>query len=512
MVVTLKKKTQRNKKTLKKVSKDVLKNTKKDKKEGIIKNILKNSRKHIDKFYQYLTNSVKNESEHFSLYESIYELGSLNKKRILKIINFIDKYSVDNFSKTCPERLLGTSTNCYNDKKNIFEYFNLIQQIQNYFKKIKDEFSKFNDNIKKFNDKIISLNNAKIKINDLERIKKYLFLVSSIYLHEKELFNGQTLEKMLIKNKQPKIKITSDNFHNLGHRNLFLINPCYKNMHQEYNTFRSSFGVATPLFLVLKKNRELIITVQGTWRYMDFLSDFNGKSILFSKIFEKKKIPHNFKSLGDCYVHEQLAKNAFKIYELILNILPSKKIKNIDKISICGHSMGGTISTLLGLLIYFYLLSKRLKISLKIYTFNTSSTVNNDASTQKIRNIILKNNKSKKNTKFQIKNIFYRQDPAKLFNLYSLSVFISILLSTKLKKNAENYKFFLDKIKDNPKMKFQNELLEPFYVNKNKSGIITDNWTFLNKNEYIEGDLPFLFSFYVEDHHTSNLYSVSNNP
>ena len=64
--------------------------------------------------------------------------------------------------------------------------------------------------------------------------------------------------------------------------------------------------------------------------------------------------------------------------------------------------------------------------------------------------------------------------------------------------------YFLDKIKDNPKMKFQNELLEPFYVNKNKNGVITDNWTFFNKNEYIEGDLPFLFSFIVENHSTSN--------
>jgi len=396
------------------------------------------------------------------------------------------------------------------DKNNIKNMFQEIYQIKNkytFFKEIVQNFSKFNDNIRRYNDSIIMIINSNdLKTNTMKRFQIYLYLVSSIYQNDRLLFKGHTLEQMLVNHKQPKIKMTPNNFHKLYYSRLFLINPCYESMHIHHHSFRSSFGIATPLFLIFQRDKELIITIQGTWRYVDVLSNLNGKSILFSQIFENKKVPNSFKFLGNCHVHNQLAKNAFKIYELILDILPSKKIRNIEKISICGHSMGGAISSILGLLIYFNILSKKIKIDLKVITFNTASSFNSDSATEKIREIIRKKNKSPKDLTFQIKNIFYRQDSACLFNQYSFSIFLSILFSTKIKKTAENFKYCLDRLKHYPNLKFNNEFMEPFYVYKDKNDVITDNYTFINPKEYIRGNLPFLFSINIDDHSCSNFF------
>ena len=100
--------------------------------------------------------------------------------------------------------------------------------------------------------------------------------------------------------------------------------------------------------------------------------------------------------------------------------------------------------------------------------------------------------------------MFYRQDSVCLFNQYSFSIFLSILFSTKIKKTAENFKYYLDRLKNYPHLKFNNELMEPFYVNKDEKGIITDYYTFINPNEYFRGGLPLLFSFYTDDHSTRN--------
>ena len=472
--------------------------TKKTKK-NFFKNILSLTKKKIKKITLTVNNFLEDEMEHFAIFKSIFELGTYSQNRVNKIITLLDSNDSDINKIQNPVLKLDK-----NNKKNIFLQIYQIKNKYTLFKKIVHNFSKFNDSIRRYNDSIIMINSNNIETKSLRRFQIYLYLVSSIYQSDKLLFKGHTLEQMLVNHKQPKIKMTADNFHKLYYSRLFLINPCYESMHLHHHSFRSSFGITTPLFLIFQRDRELIITIQGTWRIIDVLSNLNGKSILFSKIFENKKVPASFKFLRDCHVHNQLAKNAFKIYELILHILPTKRIRNIDKISICGHSMGGSISSILGLLIYFNILSKKIKLELKVITFNTASSFNNDSATEKIREIIRKNNKSPKELTFQIKNVFYRQDSVCLFNQYSFSIFLSILFSTKIKKTAENFKYYLDRLKNSPDLKFNNELMEPFYVNKDQNGVITDYYTFFNPKEYIIGSLPFLLSFYTDDHTTSN--------
>lgn len=484
MISTLKKKKKYTKKT----------------KKNFFKNILSLTKKKIKKITLTVNNFLEDEMEYFAIFKSIFELGTYSQNRVNKIITLLDSNDSDINKIQNPVLKLDK-----NNKKNIFLQIYQIKNKYTLFKKIVHNFSKFNNNIRRYNESIIMMiNSNKIKKNRMRRFQTYLYLVSSIYENDKLLFKGHTLEQMLANHKQPKIKMTADNFHKLYYSRLFLINPCYESMHLHHHSFRSSFGITTPLFLIFQRDRELIITIQGTWRYVDVLSNLNGKSILFSKIFEDKKVPASFKFLRNCHVHNQLAKNAFKIYELILHILPTKRIRNIDKISICGHSMGGSISSILGLLIYFNILSKKIKLELKVITFNTASSFNNDSATEKIREIIRKNNKSPKELTFKINNIFYKQDSACLFNIYSFSIFLSILFSTKIKKTAENYKYYLDKLKHSPHLKFINELMEPFYVNKDENGVIIDFYTFINPNEYIRGNLPFLFSFYTDEHSSNN--------
>ena len=473
--------------------------TKKTKK-NFFKNILSLTKKKIKKITLTVNSLFEDEMEHFGIFKSIFELGTYSQNRVNKIITLLDNNNLDINQIQNPVMLSDKK----NKKKNIFLQIYQIKNKYTLFKKIVHNFSKFNDNIRRYNDSVIMINSNNIETKSLRRFQIYLYLVSSIYENDKLLFKGHTLEQMLANHKQPKIKMTADNFHKLYYSRLFLINPCYESMHLHHHSFRTSFGITTPLFLIFQRDRELIITIKGTSRYADVLSNLNGKSILFSKIFENKKVPDSFKFLRDCYVHNQLAKNAFKIYELILHILPTKRIRNIDKISICGHSMGGSISSILGLLIYFNILSKKIKLELNIITFNTASSFNNDSATEKIREIIRKNNKSPKELTFQIKNVLYRQDSVCLFNQYNFSVFLSILFSTKTKKTAENFKYYLNKLKHYPDLHFNNELIEPFYVNKDEKGIITDYYTFINTNEYIRGSLPFLFSFYTDDHSTHN--------
>lgn len=485
MVSTLKKKVNR-------------KNTKKN----FLNKILKLTKKNIKIIISKVNKIIENEIEHYSIFKSIFELGNYSQNRINKIISLIDNNKLDNAHFKNSE-LLSNNINIKNILTNIYG----IKNKYAFLKKMVSDFSRFNDNIRRYNDSVIMMiNSNNIETKRLRRFQIYLYLVSSIYENDKLLFKGHSLEQMLVNHKQPKIKMTADNFHKLYYSRLFLINPCYESMHIQHHSFRSSFGATTPLFLIFQRDKELIITIQGTWRYVDVLSNLNGKSILFSKIFEKKKVPNSFKFLGNCHVHYQLAKNAFKIYELILDILPSKRVRNIDKISICGHSMGGSISSLLGLLIYFNILSKKIKIDLKVITFNTASSFNSDSATEKIREIIRKKNKSPKDLTFQIKNIFYRQDSACLFNQYSFSIFLGILFSTKIKKTAKNFKYCLDRLKHYPNLKFNNELMEPFYVDKDEKGVITDYYTFINPKEHIRGNLPFLLSFYTGDHSSVNFF------
>ena len=111
-------------------------------------------------------------------------------------------------------------------------------------------------------------------------------------------------------------------------------------------------GIKMPLFLLFqpkKDTSQLFIVIRGTATPMNALEDINAsaKSISCLRNFAINKWDPKINNIK---IHESFGISAIRIYNLIKEHLKNNN-QTINKITICGHSMGGAVATLLGLFI-----------------------------------------------------------------------------------------------------------------------------------------------------------------
>ena len=126
----------------------------------------------------------------------------------------------------------------------------------------------------------------------------------------------------------------------------------------------------------------LTIVIRGTHTFTDVLGDLNCIAI------RPKNFPYYISDLdltdvqqkelsklstilleskfSECLIHKQFLINSLRIYLIICSFISKRKkdieIKDLSEyhtINICGHSMGGSVATILSLLMYTVLLKKK---------------------------------------------------------------------------------------------------------------------------------------------------------
>ena len=300
-----------------------------------------------------------------------------------------------------------------------------------------------------------------------DRYKVAKFLSENIYSQEK------TFDVAMRKKEKPyNIPIGNTT------KNYTLLNPYYGD---SCKTYRKCLKNDVPLFLILEDNignvKNMTIVIRGTSTVTDILEDMNASSIkvddwannlrntnldsegkqgMVAILAEESSyfgsIPFNehfTTELSQCLVHKQFLISALEIYAIIFKFFNDnqKSFFDYENINICGHSMGGAVSTILSLLLYTILFNKSIvngrKIpNINVDTFNPGSSFveNVDNSSYPIENLKrqIKNSKKEEKCNYSICNYIYRQDPvsrANLFRTFALAAFC-------LKKYDDSINFF----------------------------------------------------------------------
>ena len=120
---------------------------------------------------------------------------------------------------------------------------------------------------------------------------------------------------------------------------------------------------SVPLFYLFKENEQLIITIKGTTNLEDLKINLKLKPWILENNYFSEEIKN-------CYFHGGFLKRALAIFNLIFENyldLNNTTIEHLSQILVCGHSLGGAVASILGLLINDYLnISKKVSGSYKI--------------------------------------------------------------------------------------------------------------------------------------------------
>lgn len=216
-----------------------------------------------------------------------------------------------------------------------------------------------------------------------------------------------------------------------------------------------------PLFFVLEEHlppekdsekniTNLTIVIRGTHTVRDVLGDLNCIAIKLKDLFtdeldlsltEQQKNEFLGTSFSECLIHKQFLINSLRIYLIIYSFLSKRKeeieIKDLSKyhtINICGHSMGGSVATILSLLMYTVLVKRTEKQpNINAYAFNPGVSFVDSGSIETLRKDI-KSNKEKLN--YSIKNYIFRSDPISRASpiklLFNLSLEFLMKMSKKI--------------------------------------------------------------------------------
>lgn len=193
----------------------------------------------------------------------------------------------------------------------------------------------------------------------------------------------------------------------------------------------------TPLFFLLEKDeiyqkKSLTIVIRGTHSVWDCLSDIDAFSVNikdFVQQYYKSYISLQRSKLSECFVHKHFLEISLKIYKIIDDFFKgrNKSFTNYQEIIICGHSMGGSVATILSLIIYTMLTPEKevpptsVHTQIKVLVFNPGTTFVNDKNLQLLKKDMKKN--------YKIYNFIFGSDPISRTNLLNLFFFVNYLFT-----------------------------------------------------------------------------------
>ena len=172
----------------------------------------------------------------------------------------------------------------------------------------------------------------------------------------------------------------------------------------------------------------MIITVRGTSNFSDALIDIEAGLKSIPEIDNKYQSEFSEK-LRQCRFHKGFLNSALCIYELIKTTY-IYKLSNVEKILLCGHSMGGAVASILGLLINDYFLTIERNKSVSVICFNPGTYICPDTNYDNYQKDI-----KSKSTSFKIKSFCFSGDLISVCNFKNCLVTACLL--------AQNRKTFI---------------------------------------------------------------------